>query len=190
MPGSNCCFLICLQISQEAGKVAWYSHLFKNFQFVVIHTVKGFSLVSEAEVDVFLAPLLFLWSKRCWQFEICSSAFSKSSLYIWKSLVHILLNPGWKDFEYHLASMWNVCSCAVVWTFFGIPFLWDWNENWTFQSFDHCWVSQICLRIECSTLTVSSFSFEIAQLEFRQLHDLFVVWFLGTIDFMLQNVCL
>ena len=52
---SNCCFLTCIQISQEAGKVVWYSHVFKNFpQFIVIHTVKGFSVVSEAKVDVFL----------------------------------------------------------------------------------------------------------------------------------------
>ena len=55
MSGSNCCLLICVQISQEAGQVVWYSHFLKNFpQFVVIHTVKGFSLVNEAEVDVFL----------------------------------------------------------------------------------------------------------------------------------------
>ena len=55
MFGSNCCFLTCLQISQEAGKVVCYSHLLKNFpQFVVTHTVKGFSVVSEAEVDIFL----------------------------------------------------------------------------------------------------------------------------------------
>ena len=54
MSGSNGCFLSCIQISQETGKVDWYSHLFKNFpQFVVIHTVKGFSVVTEAEVDVF-----------------------------------------------------------------------------------------------------------------------------------------
>ena len=51
---SNCCFLACIQVSQEAGKVVWYSHLFKNFsQFVVIHAVKGFSVVNEVEVDVF-----------------------------------------------------------------------------------------------------------------------------------------
>ena len=55
MSGSNCCFLTCIQISQEAGQVIWYSHLFKNFpQFVVIHTVKGFSIVNKAEVDAFL----------------------------------------------------------------------------------------------------------------------------------------
>ena len=53
MSGSNCCFLTCIQVLQEAGKVVWYSHIFKNFpQFVVIHTVKGFSIVNETEVDV------------------------------------------------------------------------------------------------------------------------------------------
>ena len=62
MSNSNCCFLICMQISQEAGKVVWYSHLSKNFpQFVVIHTVKGFSVVSEAEVDVFLEFFCFFY---------------------------------------------------------------------------------------------------------------------------------
>ena len=55
MSSSNSCFLICIQISQEAGQVVWYSHLFQNFpQFVVIHTVKGFGIVNKAEVDVFL----------------------------------------------------------------------------------------------------------------------------------------
>ena len=60
MSGSNCCFLTHIQVSQELGKVVWYSHLLKNFpQFVVIHTVKGFSIVNEAEVDVFSGILLF-----------------------------------------------------------------------------------------------------------------------------------
>ena len=60
MSGSNCCFLTCIQISQEAGKVVWYSHLLKNFpQFVVIHIVKGFSVINEAEVDVFLEFFCF-----------------------------------------------------------------------------------------------------------------------------------
>ena len=61
MPSSNCCFLTCIQISQEAGHVVWYSHLFKNFpQFGVIHTVKGFGIVSEAEIDVFLELSCFI----------------------------------------------------------------------------------------------------------------------------------
>ena len=71
MSSSNCCFLTYIQISQEAGQVVWYSHLFKNFlQFDVIHTVKGFGIVSKAEIDVFLELLLFRWSNRCWQFDL------------------------------------------------------------------------------------------------------------------------
>ena len=61
-----------------------------------------------------------------------SSAFSKSSLYIWKFSVHVLLKPVLKDFEHYLAGVWNECNCAVVWVFFGVAFLWDWNENWPF----------------------------------------------------------
>ena len=59
MSSSNCCFLTCIQVSQEAGKVVWYSHLLRNFQFVVIHTVNDFSIVSETELDVFGIPLTF-----------------------------------------------------------------------------------------------------------------------------------
>ena len=132
MPGSKCCFLTCIQASQEAGKMDWYSYLFKHFpQFVVIHTVKGFSIVNEAEVDVFL-EFFFCDPKDVDNLTSGSSAFSKHSLYIWKFLVHILLKPSLKDFEDYLVSMWNKHSCVVVWTFFGIALLWDWNENWPF----------------------------------------------------------
>ena len=101
------------------------------FQFVVIYTVKGFSIVNEA--DVFLEFLCF----PCYPTDVGnlisgSSVFSKSSLYIWKFLVYILLMPSFKDFEHYPASMWNECNCAVIWTFFGIALLWDWNENWPF----------------------------------------------------------
>ena len=102
------------------------------FQFVVIHTVKSFSIVSEAEVDVFLEFPCFLYdSADVGNLMSGSSTFSKSSLYIWKFSVHVLFKPSWKDFEHYLASMWNECS-KVVWTSFGIAFLWDWNENWSF----------------------------------------------------------
>ena len=84
-----------------------------------------------------------------------SSAFSKSSLYIWKFWVHVLLKPSLKDFEPNLASMWNECNFMVIWTFFGIAFLWDWNENWPFPVLGHCWVLQICWHIKCSTLIAS-----------------------------------
>ena len=134
MSGSNCCCLTCKQVSQEAGKVVWCSHLFKNFpQFVVIHTVKGFSVVSEAEVDAFLEFSCFFYGPvDVGNLISGSSAFSKSSLNIWKFMVHLLLNPGLGNFELFFASMWDECKCVVVWTFFGIAFLLDWNENWPF----------------------------------------------------------
>ena len=107
MSGSNCCFLARIQVSQETDKVIWYPHLFKNLpQFVVIHTVKGFSILNEAEVDIVLEFPCFLYDPtNIGNLISGSSAFSKSSLYIWKFLVHILLKSSLKDFECYLASM-------------------------------------------------------------------------------------
>ena len=129
-----CCSLTCIQISQEAGKVVWYSHLFQNFpQFVVIHTVKGFGIVNKGEVYVFLEfPCFFTDPVDVGNLISGSSAFSKSSLNIWKLRVHILLKPGLENFEHYFASVWNECSCAVVWAVFGIAFLWYCSENWPF----------------------------------------------------------
>ena len=124
------CFLICIQISQEAGKVLWYSYFFKNFpQFVVIHTVQGFSVVNETEVDVFLEFSCSFCDPADVGYVISvSSAFSKSSLNIWKFYVYVQLKPSLKNFEHYSASVWIECSCVVLWTFFGIAFLWDyWN---------------------------------------------------------------
>ena len=91
MSGSNCCYLTCIHIFQEAGQVVWYSYLLKNFlQFVVIHTVKGFSVVNEAEVVVLLDLSSFLYDPADVDNLISgSSAFSKYSLYIWKFSVHV-----------------------------------------------------------------------------------------------------
>ena len=95
MSSSHCCFLTCIQISQETGQVVWYSHLLKNFpQFVVIHTVKGFGIVNNAEIDVFLELSCFLEDPMDVSNLIYgSSAFSKSSLNIWKFTFHVLLKP-------------------------------------------------------------------------------------------------
>ena len=142
---SNCCFLTCIQVSQEAGKVVWSSHFLKNFpQFVVIHAVKGFSVVNEAEV--FLELSCFFYDPKGIGNSISgSSAFSKSSLYIWKFSVHVLLKPSLEDFEHDLAGMWNEDNCTLLWTFFGTALLWYWNENWPFSvlwpllSFQICW---------------------------------------------------
>ena len=115
MSSSNCCFLTCIQISQEACQVVQYSHLFKNFpQFVVIHTVKGFGVVNKAEV--FLELLCFFYGPTDVGNLISgSSAFSKSSLNIWfrycsctveaRFVVHVLLKPGLENSERYFASM-------------------------------------------------------------------------------------
>ena len=136
---SNCCFLTCIQISQEAGQVVWYSHLFQNFSpFVVIHQVKSFGVVNEAETDVFLELSCFFNDPTdVGNLISVSSVFSKSSLNIWNFTVHILLKPDLENFEHYFASAWDECNCALVRTYFGIPFLWDWNENCPFQSCGH-----------------------------------------------------
>ena len=107
MSSSTCCFLTWKQISQEAGQVAWYSHLLKNFpQFLVIHTVKGFSRVNKAEIDVFLELYCFFDNPVDVSNLISSSsAFSKTSLNIWKFMAHVLLKPGLENFEHYFASM-------------------------------------------------------------------------------------
>ena len=114
MSSSNCCFLTCIQISQEADKVVC-SHLFQNFpQFVVIHTVKGFGVISKVEVDVFLELSHFFNDPtNIGNLISGSSAFFKSSLNIWKFVVHILLKPGLENFEHYFAIMWNKGNCAT-----------------------------------------------------------------------------
>ena len=96
-----------MQVSQEAGQMVWYFHLFQNFpQFVVIHTVKGFDIVNQTKVDVFLELSCFFDDLMDVGNLIAgSSAFSKSSLNIWKFTVHILLKPGLENYEYYFASL-------------------------------------------------------------------------------------
>ena len=125
MSSSNCCFLTCIQISQEADQVVWYSHPLKNFpEFIVIHTVKIFGIVNKAEVDVFLELSCFFDDPTDVGNLISgSSAFSKSSLNIWKFMAHVLLKTSLENFEHYFASMWDECNCTVVWAFFGIAFM-------------------------------------------------------------------
>ena len=132
MSSSNSCFLTGIQISQEAGQVVCYSHLLKIFpQFVVIHIVKGFGIGNKSEIDVFLELSCFFNDPtNVGNLISGSSAFSKSSLTIWKFIVHVLLKPGLQNFEHYFPSMWDEYSCAVVWAFFGSAFLRDWNKNW------------------------------------------------------------
>ena len=95
MSSSNCCFLTCIQISQEAGQVVWYSHLFQNFaQFIVLHTGKGFGIVNKVEIDVFLELCFFDDPVDVGNLVSGSSALSKTSLNIRKFTVHLLLKPA------------------------------------------------------------------------------------------------
>ena len=124
MSSSNCCFLTCIQVSQETGQVVWYFHLLKNFpQFVVIHIVKGFSAVNKAEVDVFVEFSCFFDDPTdVGNLIYCSSAFSKSSLNIWEFTVPVLLKPSLENFEHYFASMWNECNCS------SLNIFWHWDE--------------------------------------------------------------
>ena len=113
MFGSNCCFLTCIQISQEAGKVVWYSHLLKNFpQFVLSHTVKSFNVFNEVEVDVFLESSCL----SCDPMDVGnlisgSSAFPKSSLNTWNFTFHVLLKPGLENFGHYFTSVCYAMLC-------------------------------------------------------------------------------
>ena len=118
---SNYCFLTCIKVSQEAGPVVWYSHLWKNFpQFIIIiHAVKDFSIVNKAEIDVFLELSSFFHDPAdVGNLIAASSAFSQTSLNIWKFPVHILLKPTLENFEHYFAILWDECNCSVVWTLF------------------------------------------------------------------------
>ena len=118
MSNSNCCFLTLIQtlLPQEAGQVVWYSHLFQNFpQFVVIHTVKGFGMINKAEVDVSLELSRFFDNPAdVGNLMSGSSAFSKTSLNLWKFMVHVLLKPGLENFELILFFVWEQCTVGDV----------------------------------------------------------------------------
>ena len=153
MSNSNCCFLCAYRFLRR--QVRWSGILisWRIFQSVVIHTIKGFGIVNKAEVDVFLELSCFINdSADIGNLISGSSTFSKSSLNIWKFMVHKLLKPCLENFEHYFASMWDECNCAVVWMSFGIAMKTDF-----FQPYGHCWVFQICWHIECSTFTASSF---------------------------------
>ena len=120
--------------------------------------VKRFSVINEADLDVSLeCPRFLYYPMYVGSLISGSSAFSKSSLYILKFLVHMLLKPSLKDFEHNLASIWNEHNCMVVWTFFGFALLWDWNENWPFPVLWSLLSFPNLLTYECSTFTASSF---------------------------------
>ena len=122
MSSSNCCFLTCTQVSQEAGQVVWYYHLFQNFpQFIMIYTVKGFGIANKAKVVFMELSCFFDNPVDISNLISGSSAFSKTSSNIWKFTVHVLLKPGLENFEHYFTSVWDVCNCAVVRCTTGLP---------------------------------------------------------------------
>ena len=172
MSSSNCCFLTCIQVSQEAGQVVWYSHLFQNFpQFIVIHTVKGLGIVNKAENDVFLELSYFFDDPEDVGNLISgSSAFSKTSLNIWKFTAHVLLKPGLENFKHYFTSVWDECNCAVVWASLALPFL---GLEWklTFSSPGATTeFSKFAGTLSAALSQHHLSGFEIAQLEFHHLH--------------------
>ena len=106
MQRSNCCFLACLQVSQETSKELWYFYLLKNFLRFVVILHKGFRVVNEAEVDVFLDLSCFFYGPMDIGNLISgSSAFSKSNLNTWEFSVHILLKTSLENFKHYFAKM-------------------------------------------------------------------------------------
>ena len=121
-------FWLAYRFLRRQVRLSGTSISLKFFQFLVIHTVKVFYIVNKAE-ELFCS---FYDPMDVGNLIPGSSASSKSSLNIWKFSVHILLKPSMENFEHCTATVWDECNCVVLWTFFGIAFLWDWNENCSF----------------------------------------------------------
>ena len=168
--GSNCCFWIQMQVSQATDKVVWYTYLFKNFlQFVMIHTVKGFSVVNEAEADVFLEFSCFFYDPTdVDNLSLVPLPFLNT---VWTSgSSQFTLKPHLEIFEHYFASMGDECNCAVVWRFFGIAFLWDWNENTFSSPVATAEFSKFAGILSAALSQHHLLGFEIAQLKVHHLH--------------------
>ena len=133
--------------------------------------VEVFGIVNKAEVGVLLELSRFFDDPiDVGNLTSGFSAFSKTILNIWKFMVHVLLKPGLENFEHYFTSVWDECNCAVVWTFFGIAFLWDWNENWPFSSpVATAEFSKFAGILNAALSLHHLLGFEIAQLEFHHL---------------------
>ena len=158
MSSSNCCSLTCIQISQEEGKVIWYSHLFKNFlQFVVIYTVKGFDEVNKAAVFLECSFFFFMIQQMLAIWSLVPLTFLNSACASGSSQFMDCWSLAWRILRITLlacdmSTIVHKFEHSLALPFFGIGMKTD-----LFQSSGHCWVFQICWHIECSTLTEASF---------------------------------
>ena len=134
MSRSNCCFLTCIEVSQGQARWSGIPIFFKIFQFPVIHTVKGFGIVNKTEIDIFMELSCFFHDPAdVGNFISDSSAFSITSLNIWKFKIHTLLKPPLENFKNYLTGMWDEWYCVVVWAIFGVAIIGFWSENWPFR---------------------------------------------------------
>ena len=171
MSSSICCFLTCIQVfSGDRLSGSGVPISLRIFQFAVIHTGKGFSIVNE--VDVFLEFSCFLYDPtNVGNLNSGSSAFSKPSLCIWNYLVHVLLKPSLKDIEYNLTSMWNEHSCILGWTSFWHCLSLELKWKLTFSSPVTIADSSSFAGILSAALSQHHLlGFEIALLEFQHLY--------------------
>ena len=161
MSSSNCCFLTCRQISQEAGKTVWYSHVFKEFFRVCCGPQQRQRLWCSqwSRSRCFSGTLLLFYDALdVGNFISGSSAFSKSNLSIWKFIVHILLKPSrefWALLCYCVrwVQLWGTLN--ILWHCLSLRL--EWKLTFSSPVSGHCWVFQICWHIECSTFRESSF---------------------------------
>ena len=153
MSSSNSCFLTCVQFSQEAGQVVWYSHLFQNFpQFIVIRTVKGFGIVNKAEMGVLLELSCFFNDPVDVGNLICgSSAFSETSLNIWKFSVDILLKSGLENFEHYFTRLYSLKYSETLYLF---ALLIECLKQQSFKWLNVHWpqIGLFIARIQCSKI--------------------------------------
>ena len=161
MTHSNCCFWPAYRFLKMQVRWSGIPISFRIFHSLLWSTQSRLWHSHKAEVDAFLElSCLFDDPADVGNLISGSSAFSKASLNIWKFTVHILLKPGLENFEHYFPSVWNECNCVVIWSFFGITFLWDWNENgpfpvlWPLLSFPNGVPLELLIGLfNCSVIT-------------------------------------
>ena len=171
MFGSNCCFLMCIQVLKEAGKVVWYFHLLKNFHGLLWSTHSRTLVQSMKQKYVFLEFSCFFYDPvNVGNLISGFSAFSKSCLYMWKFSVHVLVKSGLNDFEHNPVSMWNECNCEVVCIFLALPFFGIGIKTDFSSPVDTAEFSKFAGVLSAALSQHHLLGFEISQLQSQHLH--------------------